>query len=572
MERLTLFPKLTHRYYTQHENFLANTLLHISSLSMGLSVLALLSIFLFLPNSSSGFTTINYARLISIGLIGLTLRFTLPNLIQNGSLESAKLVLITTSLILMIPILPVWNGISRPQVLVLILPIMLATQLMKQRAVLLTSLMVVGLIIVATGIQIQSESFSGRNAINDAIDVLVILSVVVLIGVIHLGGRSNDTSAEKTIASQFLVQANVLAENITGSSESQRIDQIMQAVYPYVYYLQYYKVNRAQNILERVVTLDNTPNLFQATLPLSDANPISESARIQRTIRIDTSANLNRRVNFKAGANYQVIYPIVVDRKTIGVVDLQFEAHNATSEEDLQEIERYLKTGLLMNYYASQAITTQGRVFALEEENRVLEERLAYVSLQRQGELQSVWGEYIEQRLQVNAAGFALHDGKMTLTNALPAHILATLEREDVHLERDEQGNQLLLLAVRVRGQLLVALTFTFPPTQYIGQQQITLAQRIAERLGTALQTTRLLEETQLQARREQLATEFGNLLMRSPDITALLNLATQRLNETLGAVQTQIAVDIAWTADASLIAEQYPNAHAEAKKNGDRA
>ena len=127
---------------------------------------------------------------------------------------------------------------------------------------------------------------------------------------------------------------------------------------------------------------------------------------------------------------------------------------------------------------------------------------------------------------------------------------------------------------MRTRGELLVALTFTIPPTQYIGQQQITLARRIAERLGTALQTTRLLEETRSQAQRERLATDFGNLLMRSPDITALLSLATQRLNETLGAVQTNIAVDIGWAVESASAIEyqQQLYADAEAKNNGDHS
>ena len=574
MERLTLFRKLNYRYRSEQENLQANSLLRLSGVMVGLSVMVLLGSFFFLPNPNLGLTTTNYLRIISIGLIGLALGFSLPTLIQRGQLESAKLVLVGVTLFLMIPILPVWSGISRPQVLVLVIPIVLATQILKQRAVLLSSLGVLALVVLATGLQIQSQSFSGRNAINDALDVFIIL-VVILVLSGQLGRSSQRVRGDaQGIASNFLIQMDVLSDQIAVLSESQRISHIMQAIYPHVYYLQYYTLNSERNTLERVLTLDNTPTLFLAEITLSDANPISEAARIQQSIRIDTNANLNRRVNFKGGANYQVIYPIVVDRKTIAVVDLQFEAHTTTSDENLQEIQHYLKTSLLMNYYATQTQTSQDRLFSLQEQNRLLEERIERVSAQRQGELQSVWGEYINQRSQVNALGFALQDGKMTPSDVLPAHILANLERDDVHLGHDEQGNQLLLLAVRTRGELLVALTFTIPPTQYIGQQQITLARRIAERLGTALQTTRLLEETRSQAQRERLATDFGNLLMRSPDITALLSLATQRLNETLGAVQTNIAVDIGWAVESASAIEyqQQLYADAEAKNNGDHS
>lgn len=572
MERLTLFRKLNHRYRSEQENLLANNLLRLSGVVVGLSVLVLLSSFLFLPNPTLELTVANYLRIISVGLLGLVLGFALPNLVQRGRLEPAKRLLVATCLLLTIPILPLWGGISRPQVMVLVLPIVLAVQILRQRAVLLSSLGVVILVIVATGLQIQSQSFSGRNALNDALDVFIILVVIVAITVQLRRVSDGARSIRQGIASSFLTQVDLLTDQITVLSESQRINQIMQAVYPHIYYVQYYRLNTERNMLERVLTLDNTPNLFLAEIALSDANPISEAARIQQSIRIDTSANLNRHVNFKAGANYQVIYPIVADRKTIGVVDLQFEAHTSTSDADVQEIQHYLKTSLLLNHYATQARLSQDRSFALQEENRLLEERLARVSAQRQGELQSVWGEYINQRSLVNTLGFALQDGNITASDALPAHILANLEQRDVYLTHDEQGNQLLLLAVRTRGQLLVALTFTFPPTQYIGQQQIAVAQRIAERLGTALQTTRLLEETRSQAQRERLATEFGNLLMRSPDITTLLNLATQRLNETLGSVQTNIAVDIGWAVESEsglVYSQQHPSSHAEAKNNG---
>ena len=66
----------------------------------------------------------------------------------------------------------------------------------------------------------------------------------------------------------------------------------------------------------------------------------------------------------------------------------------------------------------------------------------------------------------------------------------------------------------------------------------------VANRLGVALESNRLLEQTQAQAQRERKASEIGGLLLSETDMEAVLELAVDNFNEALGAVHTRVYLE----------------------------
>ena len=87
-------------------------------------------------------------------------------------------------------------------------------------------------------------------------------------------------------------------------------------------------------------------------------------------------------------------------------------------------------------------------------------------------------------------------------------------------------------------------MSFAVPMGRMVTERQLELAKTISVRLGSALESNRLLEQTQEQAQRERQASAVSNLLISATDVDSLLRLAADTLNDTLGAVQTQIVVE----------------------------
>jgi len=108
---------------------------------------------------------------------------------------------------------------------------------------------------------------------------------------------------------------------------------------------------------------------------------------------------------------------------------------------------------------------------------------------------------------------------------------------------------QVINVPITFRDHTLGAMSFTIAKGEEIGARQLEMARVVSNRLALALENTRLFEQSQAQVQRERKASELGNLLLGSTDVSAVLNLAAESFNEALGAVQTRIYVEReAWT------------------------
>ncbi|MBE0690418.1 MAG: GAF domain-containing protein, partial [Anaerolineae bacterium] len=118
----------------------------------------------------------------------------------------------------------------------------------------------------------------------------------------------------------------------------------------------------------------------------------------------------------------------------------------------------------------------------------------------------------------------------------IPDILRATLEKGEPIIEEQEDV-QTLTIPIAFRGELLGAMAFSMPPGQPLNQRKIELARSVAERLGAALENTRLLEQTQSQAERELQASTIGARLTGVTDVQTVLDLAVSEFQTALGAV-----------------------------------
>ena len=128
-------------------------------------------------------------------------------------------------------------------------------------------------------------------------------------------------------------------------------------------------------------------------------------------------------------------------------------------------------------------------------------------------------------------------------SSSLPDDIRQAVERGEITSERrDDQ--QVVHVPITLRDQIIGAFTFNLPRDRAIGERQLEMLRTVANRLGVALESNRLLEQTQAQALRERRASEIGSVLLSATDVETVLDLAASNFNEALGAVQTRVYLD----------------------------
>lgn len=143
----------------------------------------------------------------------------------------------------------------------------------------------------------------------------------------------------------------------------------------------------------------------------------------------------------------------------------------------------------------------------------------------------------------MSAFGFDLPTGGAAVPVAasnLPDHLRSALESGDVQVKQVD-GERMVNVPIIFRGQTLGAMSFALPRDREVSERQLEMARTVSNRLGLALENTRLFEQTQAQALRERKASEVANLLIGATDVRAVLNLAAESFNEAMGAIYTRV-------------------------------
>ncbi|MBI1256847.1 MAG: GAF domain-containing protein [Chloroflexi bacterium] len=164
--------------------------------------------------------------------------------------------------------------------------------------------------------------------------------------------------------------------------------------------------------------------------------------------------------------------------------------------------------------------------------------------LQRRSESAAAlgWTSYLQGRGS-KGFGFDYDHGAIVSSSDLSEPIRASIKRGEIFVE-PQNGKQVVNVPITLRDQVLGALTFTIPENRAINERQIEMLRTVANRLGVALESNRLFEQTQAQAQRERKANEIGSMLLSETDIDAVLNLAAENFNEALGAVHTRVYLE----------------------------
>jgi GAF domain-containing protein len=418
--------------------------------------------------------------------------------------------------------------------IIVALPIVAAGLLLERRGFWLTLVAV-----VLALVWLSLDEFGTLDAVAEADVVGGFIIAAVLTGLFL--GFNGHTAVAEVDESQLkrLEQVSRFKADVTRDSETVIFRQALELLRTGLgfYFSQIFLAESDGRLVQRIRRGFNEAEIFDVSL--SELNALSRAARGQRVVEISNGDPFVQRDHLMPFSACGLAVPMVVDGRTLGVIDVQSNDAPFT-EEDRAAISA-LADQLAMLVRDVRAMRSLKENLADQEQAlaRLRAQVREYGAVEREG-ISNVWDAYLEQRGK-QALGFDLSDdGRLIERDDLPEAMRTALKQGKIVIQKQGDG-QLMIVPIELRGEMLGAMSFQLPLNQSISERRMETARSVAQRLAVALENQRLFEQSRLQALRERKASEVGSILLSATDIDQVLDLAANSFNEALGAIHTTI-------------------------------
>lgn len=210
--------------------------------------------------------------------------------------------------------------------------------------------------------------------------------------------------------------------------------------------------------------------------------------------------------------------PLIIGDQVIGALDVQSIQPNAFKEEDIR----------LLRTLADQiAVAIQNaRVYESLQELLEKSQKASTVYIQDAWRILQADGGNIGYKASDKEVAPLL---RPWLT---PYNRKALVEKQTVA----ESGmNAALAVPIRLRGEVIGVLDIHTPSEHEWDDDEVDIAEAVAERLSLALETSLLLKATQRRAEIERLTTDISDKITSTTQIDAILRTAAEELSRALG-------------------------------------
>ncbi len=474
--------------------------------------------------------------------------------IHRGQLSYAAFVFVGLLITYTIPILSA--GLNSSGVAIILVPLIAASTLLNKRGMLGTT----GLLILLASIAaIRQTQLTAAETIVPADTVgtdfsLILIVLIGSLGFLYVAVGNIDIIARSALRNErFLRSVGRFNTQETQTGELGQLDQevvvlarslnIVHNDFGYIF-AQIYLVDGRGTITRRVRTgLGERQSAITEEIEDDRLPIVNEAIQAREPILVTPYDTESRRDYFLPSVRYGALIPMIYRGQVVGVLDLQSVSEDGFASDELAALQ------LLMNQTATSMMQarmiTELRQRLLEQEENAMSLQTQLYDLERRGVAPGTsWATYLEGRGKT-ALGFdtSPDNAEITLAHDLPDHLRPALERGEVIIEQHDD-RQIMNIPIRLRDQILGAMAFTINNTRPITEQQLDLANRVAERLALALENARLFEQSRSQALREQKASEVTSMLIRATDVDTVMQLAAESFNEALGAIYTRIHIE----------------------------
>jgi methyl-accepting chemotaxis protein PixJ len=122
--------------------------------------------------------------------------------------------------------------------------------------------------------------------------------------------------------------------------------------------------------------------------------------------------------------------------------------------------------------------------------------------------------------------------------------VLQAIQSGNLVVEAGEKAS--LAVPLKVRGETIGVLNIRTPDTgRTWNQDEIGAIQRIVDRAALALESVRLLAESERRAQREQVISKVGNRMRQTLDLDTVLRTAADELRQALGLQSAEIRIGL---------------------------
>jgi DNA-binding LacI/PurR family transcriptional regulator/GAF domain-containing protein len=232
----------------------------------------------------------------------------------------------------------------------------------------------------------------------------------------------------------------------------------------------------------------------------------------------------------------ELALPLLSRGRVIGAMTIQDSRPGAFTQEDITTLQT-------MADQLANAIENARLLRRMEQNMHELE--LATGQLTRES-----WRSFLENYRQSFGYRYRLID--VEPATDLPLEALAALQQQKTvttrvsvtsEVEVDEETGQAqgaLSVPIRVRNEVLGVLNLRFDDPK-VPVEAVALVEQVAARLGAALESARLLEESRRTATREQIAAQAVSGMRERLDVEAVLRNAARELRDALDLARVSV-------------------------------
>ncbi len=240
-----------------------------------------------------------------------------------------------------------------------------------------------------------------------------------------------------------------------------------------------------------------------------------------------------RRETLPPGIRCQLALPLKIASEVIGVLEVQSHQVDVFGRDDLEVLQTLADQIAIAidnaRLYASaqKSLIENQRLY---EQTRSSLREIERLNQQLTGQ---AWNEYL--RGQGNTPSFTLDltSGDVAqFADWTPTLDQAAQTRQVVVLQGMQ--SKTVSLPITVRGQVIGAMEFELDADQSLTAEQITVMERVIERMGLSADNIRLFEEAQRIAQREAAVNAISARMQTSTNIDTVIASVTQSLAEAL--------------------------------------
>ncbi len=339
-----------------------------------------------------------------------------------------------------------------------------------------------------------------------------------------------------------------IARNIANQKEltellSNTVDEIRER-YVEIYHAQIFLIDPSINSARLVASTGEVGALLIGrghNLAVGSVSVIGQVTSNATSIiaRAGSSDTIHRRNELLPETMVEAAFPLIIGTQVIGALDLQSRDITAFTTEDLPIFQSLADNIAVAISNARLFEQTESR---LRENQRLIDQMRGAMReierLNRQMTEQS-WTQFLNKQNDTSSVDINFKTNVIERNqNWTPT--LRDAVQKNATIQKRELDNNTIAIPIRVRGQVIGAMEFELEQNASI-IEAADIAQTVSERFGLALENTRLYQETQRGAQREQQVNNIATQFQSVTTIDELLRITLSELGDLLGAERASI-------------------------------